>query len=64
MPPVTEIETLKVKADATPEDASSPAGQVMKQMIDLLAAQKGFQRAYWGRQIEDPSLLILAIGSH
>jgi len=61
MPGATEIALLFLKPDATIEDASSPAGQQLRKVLDFVAAQKGFQQLYYGRQLEDPRLLILTI---
>ncbi len=58
MPAATEIALIFLKADATIEDASSPAGQHLRKCMDFVAGQKGFQRQYYGRQLEDPRLLV------
>lgn len=62
MPPVTEIALLYVKPDATIEDSSSPSGQQLRKVFDFVAGQKGFQRQYYGRQLEDPNLLVYTLG--
>ena len=61
MAPATEIAVIFLKPDATIEDASSPAGQQFAKCRDVLKVQKGYQRQYWGRQMEDPKLLIWTI---
>jgi hypothetical protein len=44
--------------------ASQPrqANIIQKQSLATIAAQDGFQRTYYGRQLEDPNLLLLVIG--
>jgi len=61
MPGATEIALIYLKPDATVEDASSPAGQQMRKCMDFVATQKGFQRQYYGRQLEDPRLLVYTL---
>lgn len=62
MAPATEIAALPLIPGAQIEDPSAPAGAVWKSTIDTLLAQEGFQRAYWGRQVENPSVLELLVG--
>ena len=63
MAPATEIATLPLVAGAQIEDPSSPAGTVWKSTIDTILAADGVQRAYWGRQVENPTVIDLLIGS-
>ena len=49
----TEIAIFPLKEGKIPDDATSQAGQVLKDTLDTLMEQKGVQRAYWGREIEN-----------
>ncbi len=62
MAPATEIATIPLITGAAIEDPSSPAGKVMQATIDTVSQQDGFQRALWGREVENPSVLQLLIG--
>ena len=61
MPIVTEIATIPLKADATFEDSASPAGKVWASVIDTIAEQNGYQRLYYGREVEDSKNLHLVV---
>lgn len=50
----TEIAIFKLKDGKAPEDSTSAAGQVFKDTLNTLTEQKGFQRAYWGTETENP----------
>lgn len=60
--PTTEVAILTLKPDAPIEDVSTPAGQIFNQMLNTIKSQSGFQRQYWGRQLENPNHLVLSIG--
>lgn len=62
MAPATELATLPLSSGATIEDANSPAGKVWQSTLDTVSTQEGFQRAYYGREVENPSVLQLFIG--
>lgn len=62
MAPATEIATLPLFAGATIEDPDSPAGKVWQSTLDTVSAQDGFQRAYYGREVENQSVVQLLIG--
>lgn len=49
----TEVAVFKLKAGKHPDDANSATGQVLKDTLDTLIEQKGFQRAYWGLEHEN-----------
>lgn len=55
---VTEIAFLPLQDGNVPDDPTSAAGQVHAHALQTLLSQPGVQRAYWGRQIDDPKLLI------
>ena len=59
----TENAIFHLKPDVNFEDASSPAAKQLRKCLDMVAAQKGCQRQYYGRQLEDPSLFVWSIGS-
>jgi len=57
----TEIALLPLHKGKSPEDANSPSGQALKDCLDTLTEQEGFQRAYWGTELENLDLLHLYI---
>ncbi|KAL6714538.1 hypothetical protein ACLMJK_007963 [Lecanora helva] len=61
MAPATEIATLPLASGADIEDSNSPAGKVWQSTLDTVSDQPGFQRAYYGRQIENSSVLQLLV---
>jgi hypothetical protein len=62
MSPVTEVATLSLKAGTDVENPSSPAYAVAQEAFSMISSQPGFQRAFWGRELEDESILQLFIG--
>lgn len=62
MAPATEIATLPLAAGATIEDPNSSAGKVWQSTLDTVSAQDGYQRAYYGREVENPSVVQLLVG--
>ena len=63
MAPVTELATIPLTPGAQIEDPTSPAGQVWQSSISTISSQPGFQRAHWGRELENESVLQLFIGN-
>ena len=63
MAPVTQIAVIPLVAGAEIDNPSSPAGQVWQYTMDTAIAVAGIQRVYWGRQVENPSVVDLLIGS-
>ncbi|KAI9877432.1 MAG: hypothetical protein M1830_003917 [Pleopsidium flavum] len=59
--PATEIAILPLLPGSQIEDPSSNAGKVWTDTINTVSQQDGFQRAYWGRRIENPSEVQLLI---
>jgi len=57
----TEIASFKLKDGKRPDDANSAAGQTLRDTLDTLTQQKGFQRAYWGRELENPDTFRLFV---
>ena len=64
MAPATELATIPLTSGAEIEDPASPAGKVWQSALDTIAQQDGFQRAYWGREVENPSVLQLFVGTY
>lgn len=62
MAPATELATIPLVAGATIEDANSPAGKVWQSTLDTVSAQDGYQKAYYGREVENPSVLQFFVG--
>ena len=62
MIPATELATIPLTSGATIEDADSPAGKVWRATLDTISQQDGFQKVYWGREVENPSILELFVG--
>lgn len=61
MAPVTEIALLPLIEGGYPDDAHSSSGQMLKYCLDVLLAQKGVQKCYWGREVENPSMMRLFV---
>ncbi len=57
----TEIAVFPLKEGMRPDDANSQPGQVLKDTLNTLTEQKGFQRAYWGREVENPDVFRLFV---
>ena len=62
MAPATELATIPLVSGATIEDPNSPAGKIWQSTLDTVSQQEGFQRSYWGREVENPSVLQLFVG--
>lgn len=60
--PATEIATLPLSSGANIEDPSSAAAKVWQATLDTVSQQDGFQRAYYGREVENQSVVQLLIG--
>lgn len=57
----TEIAIFTLLDGKRPDDANSAAGQVMKETLETLTQQKGFQNAYFGREVENADRLRLFV---
>lgn len=57
----TEAAVFTLLDGKRPDDANSTAGQVWKETLETLTEQKGFQNAYWGREVENPDRLRLFV---
>ncbi len=62
MAPVTECAYITLKSGVDLE-SGSPDAKVLQDKIATLSKQEGCQTCYWGRQIENPDMLMLLIGS-
>ena len=60
-PPATELATIPLKAGASIEDPDTPAGKIWAEMLETASQQEGYQRAYYGRELEDPHLVQLLV---
>lgn len=52
--------TLKPGVDI---ESSTQEAKTWQETLATVAAQDGYQRAYFGRQLEDPSILMYFIGT-
>jgi len=57
----TEIATFAVLPGSNLEDPNSAPGTVWQEILTTVLDQEGAQRAYWGRQVEDPSMMHLFV---
>ncbi|KAI9795790.1 MAG: hypothetical protein M1833_006811 [Piccolia ochrophora] len=62
--PTTEIVTFTFPPNTNVEDASTSPGKTWAGVRSLIAAQKGFQRAYSGPQVETSDNLQFIVGEH
>jgi len=63
MAPATEIAILPLAVGAKVEDTDSPSHAIWQSCLDTIAGQEGYQRLYWGRQVEAQNVLYLLIGT-
>lgn len=61
-PQAIEVALLPLLPGADIEDPNSSAGQIWQASLDTIAAQPGYKGAFWGRQIENNSMLELLVG--
>ena len=59
--PVTELATIPLKTGATIEDPDSSAGTIWSASLHTISQQQGYQRAFYGRELENLSLVQLFI---
>lgn len=59
--PVTEIAYITLKPGLTVE-GDTPAAQVWKDTLETVSAQEGFQKYYYGTQLEREDVLMFLIG--
>jgi len=58
--PATEVAYISLKPDLDLGGSTTEA-KTWQEALSTIAAQKGYQRLYWGRQLEDPDVLLLVI---
>ena len=58
--PATEVCYITLKAGLDLE-STTPEAQVWQETLSTIEAQEGYQRAYYGRQLEDTNVLMLFI---
>ena len=58
----TEIATLPLVAGSDINDPDSAAGKVLAEMVSTLSKQEGYQRAFYGLQVENQSILDFLVG--
>lgn len=57
----TEVAIIPLRDGRRPDDPDSEGGQAWKDTLGTLAEQKGMQRNYWGREVENPDVLRLLV---
>ncbi|KAF2088561.1 hypothetical protein K490DRAFT_39840 [Saccharata proteae CBS 121410] len=61
MAPVTEVALLPLPAGSTVDDPSTDAGQVWQDSLNTVMGVDGAERAYWSREVENPTMLRLFV---
>jgi len=61
MAPATEIALLPLVPGEYPDDAQSAPGKTLRELVEIILAQKGAQKCYWGREVENPDTLRLFV---
>jgi hypothetical protein len=59
--PASEVAYLSLKPGIDLEGSTAEA-DIWQEALSTIRAQKGCQRLYWGRQLEDENVLLLVIG--
>src|SRR6266536_842100 len=59
--PVTECATIVLKPGVDIEGHTQEA-KIWKETLKIVSEQDGYQREYYGRQLENPNVLMLLIG--
>ena len=59
---VVEIVNVKLAPSSNVTDSSSPAAKALEKAFSTVSSQPGYNKAFWGVETEDSSLLHLAIG--
>lgn len=59
--PITEVATIPIQPGAAIEDLDLNAGKVWAATLDTVSQQEGYQRAYYGREIENSNVLQLLV---
>ena len=59
--PATEVATIPLQPGAAIEDLDSSAGKVWAATLDTVSQQEGYQRSYFGREIESSNVIQLLV---
>jgi hypothetical protein len=59
---VTEIDILPISVNLKLGDAGSAEGKAWNEILSIIRSSRGYQRLYWGRQVETPGNIQLHIG--
>jgi hypothetical protein len=59
----TQLTILSLHPETPIEDPSTEAGKVWKSTLETIAAQPGREHVFWGRRVEDPSIVHLHISA-
>ena len=62
--PATEVVSFPLPAGAEIKNPDSAAGKVFKDVLGTLFQQEGYQRSYFGRQVENSNTIDLYIGEN
>lgn len=60
--PVIEFLLIRLKEDAAVEAAETPANLRLLDVMSEIKQAKGSNRVFFGRQLENPSIGVVAIG--
>ncbi|TVY37514.1 hypothetical protein LSUB1_G003464 [Lachnellula subtilissima] len=59
--PVTECATITLKPGIDLETSGTDSAQAWSETLSTVAKQAGYQRSYWGRQLENPNIVVWLI---
>ena len=62
MAEATQMIILPIPISSNLDDATSKDGKAWQEVLNFIKKQPGFQRVYWGRQVETPEKVQLHIG--
>jgi len=60
--PVTECATITLKPGIDLGTSGTDSAQAWNETLATVAKQAGYQRSYWGRQLENPNIVVWLIG--
>ncbi|TVY43477.1 hypothetical protein LOCC1_G003783 [Lachnellula occidentalis] len=61
--PVTECAIITLKPGVDLETSGTDSAQAWSETLSTVSKQTGYQRSYWGRQLENPNIVLLLIGT-
>ncbi|TVY13196.1 hypothetical protein LARI1_G007516, partial [Lachnellula arida] len=56
--PVTECVVITFKPGVDLETSGTDSAQVWSELLATVAKQPGYQRSYWGHQLENPNIVL------